>query len=134
MFAVGLFLVGVMAWLYIPRQTAVVTLHGRTYSLTVAGDEMTRERGLSDARTLASGTGMLFIFGSDGIWRFWMKDMHYNLDIIWLNNKKEVVYVVHNASMASYPRVFTPPKESRYVIEVPAGDAAEVVPGDVATF
>jgi uncharacterized membrane protein (UPF0127 family) len=132
--AVGLLLMGTIVSMLLPQPVAEVTLRGRTYSVVVAANAAIRERGLSDIRTFASGTGMLFVFGHDDIWRFWMKDMHYGLDIVWLNAKKEVVHVAHNATPASYPHVFTPPQESRYVLEVPAGDASEVVPGDIATF
>jgi uncharacterized membrane protein (UPF0127 family) len=131
---VGLALFGVVVGFLTPRPVAHVTLHGRTYDVVVAGSTATREQGLSDARTLPRGTGMLFVFGHDDIWRFWMKDMYFSLDIVWLNAQKEVLYVVHNATPVAYPHVFTPSQESRYVLEVPAGDAAEVEPGDIAAF
>lgn len=91
---------------------------------TVARSSQARERGLSGSESLAEGTGMLFVFEEEDEWGIWMKDMKYPIDIIWLNNEKEVVHIVHGAQPASYPKKkFIPKSMARYVLEVPAGAA-----------
>ena len=133
--ALLIIIIGTALYMFASRTSGHdIILDGRTLSVSIADTELSRAQGLSGRTGLAENEGMLFVFGEDGEYGFWMKDMHYSLDILWLNDKKEVLYVVHNATPASYPHVFTPTRESRYVIEVPAGDATEVKPGDFATF
>lgn len=103
---------------------ATVHFGDTAIAATVARSSQARERGLSGSKNLAEGTGMLFVFDKEDHWGIWMKDMKYPIDIIWLNNKKEVVYIVHRASPESYPKKsFKPKSVARYVLEVPAGSA-----------
>ena len=57
----------------------------------------------------------------DGIFCFWMKEMNFNLDIIWLNNLKKVDYFQKNLSPLTYPKLYCPPLNSRYVLEMNSG-------------
>jgi uncharacterized membrane protein (UPF0127 family) len=77
--------------------------------------------GLSDRDFLPSNTGMLFKFDTSDIYGIWMKDMHFPIDIIWLDKNKVVVNLKHNVDPSTYPFVFYPPKASLYVLEVRAG-------------
>jgi len=85
-----------------------------------------RLQGLMHRSQLPEGQGMLFVFPKSGFWNFWMKDTYISLDIIWLNEKKEVVEVIHGAMPAAGQ--LRPPSLgghtlSRFVLEVPAGFA-----------
>ena len=64
---------------------------------------------------------MLFQFDADGQWGIWMKDMKFPIDILWADASGAIVYIVSDATPASYPTVFTPPLPARYVLELPAG-------------
>jgi len=83
-----------------------------------------RQRGLSGRDSLAWGTGMLFVFDEEDFWSFWMKDMNFPIDIIWINKEGIVVTVVPDVSPATYPSSFKPSAPALYVLEVPAGYAA----------
>jgi len=78
-------------------------------------------KGLSGRESLAEGDGMLFIFEETDTHSFWMPDMHFAIDIIWLDESMKVVYVKENATPESYPEKFSPPSPAKYVLEVPAG-------------
>ena len=95
-----------------------------------------QDQGLSGVQSLEKGSGMLFVFTDDGGHPMWMKDMSFNLDIIWLNNAKTVVYVKRDLAPETYPTTYASPTASRYVLEVPAGTAAEseIMIGKVASF
>ena len=67
---------------------------------------------------------MLFVFTEDGKYAFWMKDMQFSIDIIWLAADGTVVYIVPNLSPATYPQTYTPDTPARFVLEVPAGFVA----------
>lgn len=82
-------------------------------------------RGLSSRTQLKDDTGMLFVFSVEGPYRFWMKDMKFPLDIIWINDKKEIVAVAEDLTpcLPNDCPLYTAPKNARYVLEVNAGYA-----------
>lgn len=124
----------VAAILLIPQPVARVSFHGREFALPVSANKLAREHGLGAARGLPPSGGMLFVFPTDGLWRIWMKDMRFNLDIVWLDAHKRVVHIVHNATPASYPDVFVPSRQARYVLELPSGGAAGLTRGETVRF
>ncbi len=79
-----------------------------------------RNRGLSGKNVLEDGEGMLFVFENPGIYGFWMKDMNFAIDIIWIGEDKKVLGVERGVSPSSFPTVFYPPSEILYALEVPA--------------
>ena len=82
--------------------------------------------GLSYRKFLPSDQGMLFIFPESGSYGFWMKDMNFSLDMVWLDQDKKVVGIVTNATPESYPDVFMPPSLIKYVLELNAGVAGKM--------
>ncbi|MES2470771.1 MAG: DUF192 domain-containing protein [Patescibacteria group bacterium] len=84
-----------------------------------------RQKGLSDKESLAPGTGMLFVFDSPSKYSFWMKDMNFPIDIIWLDENFVVVDIKTNVSPSTYPDSFAPSAPSLYVIELNAGVAEQ---------
>ena len=92
-------------------------------NLVIADTEAKREKGLGGFVSLRSDDGMLFVFPKLGIYPFWMKDMQFSLDIIWLDEKCAITHIEKNASPETYPKSFTPDKNSLYVLEINAGFA-----------
>src|SRR3989338_1806519 len=79
------------------------------------------QQSLSGRSGLAEGEGMLFVFPQDGKYGFWMKDMRFSIDILWLNASGMVVYMAQNVSPDSFPKSFESDVPARYVLELPAG-------------
>lgn len=77
--------------------------------------------GLSGRRYLSSEQGMLFVMGKESRHSFWMKDMYFPIDIVWLDRNLKVVDITENVSPESYPKTFTPTIPAYYVIEVLSG-------------
>lgn len=102
-------------------RTAEVVIAGKTLNVLVADTQVAQAKGLSGRKDLKPNEGMLFIFPVPGFYGFWMKDMEIPIDIIWFDAERKVVDVWENATPDSYPRVYTPRAEARYVLEVPAG-------------
>lgn len=113
--------------------TRSIELAGQTIRVMVADTPETRERGLSGREGLAQGEGMLFIFSKDGRYAFWMKDMRFAIDILWISREGLIVDIRKDVSPTTYPAAFEPRMEARYVVELPAGWAEEyrVEIGDV---
>ena len=98
-----------------------ITLGDTHINADIADTEALRERGLSGRESLAENQGMLFVFQDDDAHSFWMKDMKFAIDMIWVSKDMHVVYIAKDARPESYPSSFMPTEPSRYVIEVPAG-------------
>lgn len=97
---------------------------GRTHiPVSVADTGPLREQGLSGTEMLSKGTGKLFIFDTSDSYGFWMKDMAYPIDIVWIDADWKVVGVSERATPLSYPTIFYPPTPVRYVLELNAGEA-----------
>jgi uncharacterized membrane protein (UPF0127 family) len=71
---------------------------------------------------------MLFVFDAPGDNGFWMKDMLFSLDMLFIDASGTVVTLYADVSPQSYlqnpPQVFHPKAPVTYVLEVPAGFAA----------
>jgi uncharacterized membrane protein (UPF0127 family) len=98
-----------------------INIAGKEVKVDLALNYEEHKRGLSGRESLKEGEGRLFIFGSEGIYSFWMKDMNFLIDIIWIDKNLKVVYVKENALPESYPESFSPEEKAEYVLEVPAG-------------
>ena len=104
-----------------PSETVQVS--GESIRVIVADTPEERMKGLSGRKELPPDEGMLFIFESEQMPGFWMKDMLFPLDIIWISDDGRVAGVDSNVSTSTYPAVFYPPAPIRYVLEVNAGAA-----------
>jgi uncharacterized membrane protein (UPF0127 family) len=83
-------------------------------------------QGLMFRKSLDKNKGMLFIFPYKNNWSFWMKNTLIPLDIIWLDEKKEIIHLQKHALPCLYHwncTHYTPPSscQAKYVIEVNAG-------------
>lgn len=63
----------------------------------------------------------MFVFPENAIHCFWMKDMNFPIDIVWLDAKQQVMHVQEGVRPETYPMQFCPPSESRYVVEYMSG-------------
>ncbi len=77
--------------------------------------------GLSGRESLDEDRGLLFIFDQPGIYSFWMKDMNFPIDIIWISSDLKIVYIKPDASPLYYPETYKPEADAQYVLEVVAG-------------
>lgn len=104
-------------------------------------------QGLSGRSELKENEGMLFIFPEPGQYNFWMKDMNFPIDIIWLDEDLKIVYIKKDARPESYPETYGPASPSqggpdvslmnvKYVLEVVSGfsDKNNLKVGDRVIF
>lgn len=102
----------------------IVAVGGQALTVDLATTPAEREQGLSGRKSLAENEGMLFVFPQDGAYKFWMKEMNFPLDIIWLSVDGTVVYIEPGLAPSTYPNSYGPTGPARYVLEVNAGFAA----------
>ncbi|MDX2163867.1 MAG: DUF192 domain-containing protein [Gammaproteobacteria bacterium] len=101
----------------------IFTLDHVPLQVEVVQSPEAQQRGLSGRKYLAKNTGMLFVFPKEDYYSFWMKDMLFPIDIIWMNKDYKIVYVKKDAqpcTLFSCPK-FTPDMPAQYVLEVSPG-------------
>lgn len=96
------------------------TLGGVSLVLEVVDTPLLQAKGLSGHTPLEKNTGMLFVFDRDDRHAFWMKDMTFPIDIVWLDKNYAIVDVWERADPASYPEARQPRSDARFVVELPA--------------
>ncbi len=94
-----------------------------TLTLEKADTPEKRQQGLSGRKDIVANTGVLFVFDSPGRQCMWMKDMNFNIDIIWLSSEKEIIHIEENVSPKTFPQSFCGAEPALYVLEVKAGVA-----------
>ena len=119
----------------------LVTIGAFTWPVELALTGEQQAQGLSGRAELAAGAGMLFVWDQESRRAFWMPDMNFPLDMVWLNGDCAVTHITHNAppqapgqSQADLPRYTV--DQVQYVLEINAGEAARhgIQVGDQARF
>lgn len=98
-----------------------IKIDSKEIKVEIADTDEKRERGLSGRKSLGKNEGMLFIFQLPAKYSFWMKDMFFPLDIIWIDENKRVSAISKNIFPETYPASFSPSEDVKYVLEVNAG-------------
>ncbi len=100
----------------------VIKIGEAIVNVEIADTPDKRTLGLSGRTALLPNAGMLFVFDNEDYHTFWMKDMNFPLDLIWIGSDMKVMDVLKNATPDTYPKyAFKPDKPARYVVEVNAG-------------
>ncbi len=96
---------------------------GQALTAELAASPEQRQTGLMFREKINPDQGMLFLFESEGRHSFWMKNMKFAIDILWLDRDKRIVHIEENV----------PPCESEdcpsYVTETPALYVLELAAG-----
>lgn len=109
------------AWKLIYPATVRMTIGSTDVNTSIARSWPERITGLSGTPYLPDDVVKLFMFDSSGYHSIWMKDMNYPIDIIWVNEEQEIVYIKKDARPESYPESFTSEVPAMYVIETASG-------------
>lgn len=120
---------------------ATAKIENKTYKLILTKTDAEKIKGLSGRSNLAAGTGMLFAFPQKNKYAFWMKDMRFPIDIIYIDDNK-VVDFVENAPApasgqdASTLPIYKPSAPANYVLEVNAKEISKnkIKKGDTVIF
>jgi hypothetical protein len=111
----------------------VSTINGETHTfkVEVAASAPTRGTGLMNRRSLAEGTGMIFIFPKPKQVMMWMKDTLVPLDMLFIDASGHVINIAENARPMDETNI--PSKGlAAYVLELSGGSAKRLhlAPGD----
>ena len=107
---------------FVRQDVTIITPKG-AITAEVADTKSSRELGLSGRQKMRDNEGQLFVFDVPGRYGFWMKDMLFSLDIIWINQNGIIVEMERNITPESYPKTFMNKSSASYVLELNAGIA-----------
>lgn len=105
------------------KGNTTVTINGHKFELTVADSQEEKEIGLSETNSLPQEKGMIFLFEKPAYYSFWMKNMKFPIDIIYIKND-QIVTIQNNVKPPKEeenPLVYTPTEPSDKVLEINAG-------------
>ncbi len=102
-------------------ETTVISIGGVIINAVISDTAEERGHGLSGRKTLLPNEGMLFVFEKPDRHGFWMKDMNFGIDIVWIDENKKIIYMEENILPESFPIIFQPILPALYVLEVPSG-------------
>ena len=100
---------------------------GVTIQAEIADTMKKRAEGLMYREYLPKDRGMLFTFDQAQPWTFWMKNTKIPLDIIWMNERKQIVHIARNVPVCTRnddgcPQ-YQPNEPAMYVLELGGGEA-----------
>ncbi|MBU0572222.1 DUF192 domain-containing protein [Patescibacteria group bacterium] len=120
-------------------QRSEIKINDITIPVEIANTDILRRKGLSNQDSLPEGQGMFFVFTQKDVKPpFWMKDMKFAIDIIWINDD-EIVQIDKNVQPPAPGTtddkllLYMPAQPIDYVLEVAAGfsDNNNILVGNV---
>ena len=109
----------------------VVKIGDTVFPVELVIDSADRRQGLSDRPSLDQGTGMLFIFEEEQSLSFWMRNMQFPLDMIWIDAQCRLVDISRDVPVPptdtddSDLLRYRPKNAAQFVLEITAGETAE---------
>ena len=104
----------------------------------ISDTPLKRNVGLMSQDQLLYDEGMLFIYEESGNYSFWMHNVKFALDIIWFDDKGNVVHIKQNVPpCTTEPElciVYDPRAEALYVFEATAGSVEKFGITDSSKF
>jgi uncharacterized membrane protein (UPF0127 family) len=89
----------------------------------LAVNEEERARGLMFREEILENQAMLFLFAEEDIHSFWMKNMRFPIDILWLDRDRRIVHI--EARVPPCPRepcpTYSPAAAALFVLELQSG-------------
>jgi len=101
------------------KQDSLMTISGHTFKVETVADESSKHKGLGGRKSICSDCGMFFVFDKSGRYSFWMKDMFFSLDILWIKDD-QIVFIAKDVA-ADFVGTITPTTEANRVLEINAG-------------
>jgi len=90
----------------------------------IADTPETLQKGLSGRLHLPKRHGMLFLFPNTDSYAFWMPNMNFPIDLLWVNESGRIVGIEESMLPEinmEKPHYYSPPEPVKYVIELNAG-------------
>ena len=120
---IGLTIISVYSYLKIPK-ICLKGIEEKCFKVEIAESGREKAIGLGDRKSLPEDGGMLFVFDEKARPGFWMKDMEFPLDIIWIDEEFRVVGIDENIQPCIEGEecpIYYPELDVKYVLEINSG-------------
>lgn len=122
-----------------PNNIKYVEIGGQKIKVDLALTNAEQMQGLSGRENLWPNTGMLFVFDKPDKYPFWMPNMNFSIDIIWITEDMKIDYIKKDALPELYPETYGPGMNdgnATYVLEIMNGfaDTNNLQVGDSVQF
>lgn len=109
--------------LFIFKKNPTVTINNHKFQVTIADSQEERKIGLSETKSLSKEKGMIFLFEKPDFYTFWMKNMQFPIDIIYIKDDQIVTIQsnVQPVKTQESPIIYIPTEPSDKVLEIQAG-------------
>ena len=119
-----------VGWYYILHPLATtVTIRNTVFTVDVAITPKEKDVGLGFRKSLAENRGLLFVYTNKERYPFWMRDMRFPIDILWIDDRT-IVDISKNVPVSDKPvnqlPIYRPTVPVDKVLELPAGTSDRV--------
>jgi len=109
----------------INKQNNFIKINEKKIRVEIMQTDVDRARGLSGRENLCADCGMLFVFGKAENYPFWMKEMKFELDMLWIMGDKVVKIKENIPYQKGEGEVVDPGTMANKVLEIQAGKSEE---------
>jgi uncharacterized membrane protein (UPF0127 family) len=108
------------------RNDTTISAGVNSINAELAKTDEQKSTGLGGRSCIGANQGMLFVFKESASYSFWMKDMKFPIDIIWINENKTVNKVIAGLAPSTYPKAYNNTQPAKYVLEIRSGSARQL--------
>ena len=114
-----------------PQEPLLLTVDGASFDVELALDNEQATLGLSYRESLPPGTGLLFVYPEERMRTFWMFEMKFPLDMVWIDGDCNVADISENVPIPepgmtnSDLPLYSPRVPVRHVFEINAGESRQ---------
>jgi hypothetical protein len=98
-----------------------LVINEQKIKVDIAATPEKRTRGFAGYEYLPDGTGFLYVFDEPDFYSFWLKDVTFPIDIVWISYYHDVVDIAAYLTPQTSPKILEPKKPAKYILILPAG-------------
>ena len=117
-------IIGIIAYIIFAIKRPTITINTHVFNLYIAKAPNDKEVGLSKYNNLPQNYGMIFPFQTPALYPFWMKDMKFPIDILFI--KDNTIVTIYNnipnpKTKDENLMIYVPKSPANLVLEIQAG-------------
>lgn len=116
-------ILGSVAYSFFKFIQPTVEIKGHKFEVVIAKSEKDKQIGLSKYKTLSKDKGMIFLFDKPDFYAFWMKDMKFPIDIIFVRENR--IATIYESLPINNLTTYSPTEASDKVLEINANLSKE---------
>lgn len=110
------------------KKEKTIFINDNPFNVELAETRMEKAKGLMGREDLSEESGILFVYKEEGIRSFWMKNMNFSIDIIWIDEEKTIISIEKSVPPCKEEKCpkYESPQKTMYVLEINSGLSEEL--------